>query len=99
MFIFHFVIQIIFKTTYFLVHFFKNVKWLLCRGIVFEVKGGIDTDMKGAHYRLVVKLLPYDIIPSECYIKVSSVISHFILIFTQNFLHKIVTFVSLLYSW
>ncbi|XP_059139847.1 uncharacterized protein LOC131927987 isoform X1 [Physella acuta] len=39
------------------------------RGIVFEVKGGIDTDMKSAHYRLVIKLLPYDIIPSESYIK------------------------------
>ncbi|KAI8786796.1 uncharacterized protein LOC106068318 [Biomphalaria glabrata] len=39
------------------------------RGFVLHVKGGIDTEMKGAHYGLVIKQLPFDIEPADCYLK------------------------------
>ncbi|CAL1544330.1 unnamed protein product [Lymnaea stagnalis] len=39
------------------------------RGFALEVKGGLDTSMKGAHYRLAIKQLPYDIDVDGCYLK------------------------------
>ncbi|KAH9492256.1 hypothetical protein Btru_026101 [Bulinus truncatus] len=39
------------------------------RGFMLDVKGGLDTDMKGAHYILQIKQLPYDIEPDESYLK------------------------------